>query len=47
MEKTTGVDVQAWFGENCDSPMHLTELILELLNTDYSIDDLREDIKSY
>ena len=47
MEKTTGVEFQDWFGEKCDNPKHLTELILQLLNTDYSIDDLREDIKSY
>ena len=47
MEKTTGVEFQDWFGENCDSPKHLTELILELLNTEHSIDTLRGDIKSY
>ena len=46
-KRVTGIEFQDWFGENCDSPKHLTELILELLNTDYSIDDLREDIKSY
>ena len=43
----TGVEFQDWFGEKCDNPKHLTELILQLLNTDYSIDDLREDIKGY
>jgi len=54
-KRVTGIEFQDWFGENCDNPKHLTKLILELLNgiyedgvyTDYSIDDLREDIKSY
>ena len=37
-----------WFGsDHYERWQDLTELILELLNTEYSIDSLREDIKSY
>ena len=55
-KRVTGIEFQDWFGsDHCENWKDLTELILELLNgiyedgvyTEYSIDSLREDIKSY
>ena len=47
-ERVTTLEFQDWFGgDHCERWQDLTELILELLNTEYSIDSLREDIKSY
>ena len=41
----TKEEFEDWFGsENVNT---LIELILELVNTKYSIDQLRKDIKSY
>ena len=55
-ERVTTLEFQDWFGgDHCERWQDLTELILELLNgiyedgvyTEYSIDSLRKDIKSY
>ena len=50
-EKITALEFQDWFGsDHCENWVALTDLILSLLNAEYSmysIDDLREDIKSY
>ena len=55
-KRVTGVEFQDWFGsDHCENWKDLTGLILELLNgiyedgvyTEYSIDSLRGDIKSY
>mgnify|MGYP000863839710 FL=1 len=41
----TKEEFEDWFGsENINT---LTELILELINSKYSIDQIRKDIKSY
>ena len=48
MEKLTKEKFQDWFGsDHCENINDLTDLILELVNGEYSIDDLRGDIKSY
>ena len=47
-KRITGIEFQDWFGsDHCENWKDLTELILKLVNAEYSIDDLREDIKSY
>ena len=47
-KRVTGIEFQDWFGsDHCENWKDLTELILQLVNAEYSIDDLREDIKSY
>ena len=47
-EKITIEQFQDWFGsDHCERWQDLTELILELLNNEHSIDTLRGDIKSY
>ena len=47
-KKVTGIEFQDWFGsDHCENVDDLTELILQLVNAEYSIDSLRGDIKSY
>jgi hypothetical protein len=39
---------QNWFGsDHYENPKELTDLILQLINSQYMVDKLREDIKSY
>ena len=47
-KRITGIEFQDWFGsDHCENWKDLTELILQLVNAEYSIDQLRKDIKSY
>lgn len=47
-KRVTGIEFQDWFGsDHCENWKDLTELILQLVNAEYSIDTLRGDIKSY
>ena len=47
-ERVTTLEFQDWFGgDHCERWQDLTELILQLVNAEYSIDQLRKDIKSY
>ena len=47
-KRVTGIEFQDWFGsDHCENWKDLTELILQLVNAEYSIDQLRKDIKSY
>ena len=55
-KRVTALELQDWVGgDHCENWKDLTALILELLNgiyedgvyTEYSIDSLRGDIKSY
>ena len=47
-KKVTKEEFENWFGsDHYENVEHLTDLILELVNTKYSIDHLRKDIKSY
>ena len=47
-KRVTGIEFQDWFGsDHCENWKDLTELILQLVNAEYSVDTLRGDIKSY